>query len=935
MGVEGVPKLYIQQLASGKLDVSANNTDGAKEINPIKLAQKLNDVFGLELPITPNKVQDLIKILAGLDEGDSGESYLDKLMDGVSQIDGCFPKDKKDRHFTDAGLKAVGDVLRNWISADSEKKPEKIGELKALLADNVEVNKVNVWTDDALQEGSTVKKYDDLSKFMIDIQSPDVVSDASISLEELMKKVITGKLDLKDLDGKLLPDEVIDILPAGLNDQEKVNILNVLGEIKYFGEVSEYGKSADGKEKKGVFTKKGLAIGITYAGGRAFQDKFFAQEAEGKIQVNSKGLKEGIAALVKSYDAAQMRGSKAELGTFARDYITASAYKVRVMSDDDKKASAQVARQLSTKELPVTAPQMASLAADFANKFPGTQTTPFQPSLIGDGVQLVTAKDGTLKLSVKIKKDGVEKFNEVVGIKKDDWDNFLLFMNKKQGNNPKLDETQKKLWFLNMLELLAQDPTDGMTIYKDSDVKETDDVKVKTTAQIKNTWVGALTKVKGAAKAPDILTILQGSKLDPTKLMYWEAEKPAVEAKGAVAAVPVVPGSWKPVFVEDKGVLNLATNFEAKKNYAFSVEGFIPEGEKSVSPDKFVVNITFNNNISAGLAGSVTTVPSQEKTENGDQPTVQTGEEEAKYKANTAAVLTKINDNMNVETAYVSVLNAIAKHLKVDGSNFTAEFKLDNKVFLSGALAEQLKIVGDKSLKEIYQACQEKLLENVGTLLKDENKSVKQKKDDIYKLYKDAGVETMYASQLLTVNTQLINIAKQNVEGLKGKDVKELAIALRDAIDVGVPKDTPVDISKNQLLKTALGLVGEGIVLPTTYEALLNFCNEKLKEIVVNSPDGSSLSEGNQKLSDLFIIPADNKDLQILVMKNNGGKEEAVDVWGKGAYVPYASIKGAQIQYSASSNDDSSGDRFILRYKYGVQGQEKSVGYNCSVQSTK
>jgi hypothetical protein len=925
MAVAGVTNLYVKQLPSGKLDVSAIQAEGAKEINPIKLAQKLNDVLELTPPIIVADVQKLISLLKELDVGSEGESILDKLMDGVSQIDSGFLQGKKDSHFTDAGLAAVKTVLDAWLKNQTEST-------KKALTDTLTSN---IWSSDDPVADSKVKKSADLAGFLASmpeakvdvnpatkVEQTDVVADVAISLEELMKKVITGKLELKDLEGKSLPDEVIGILPVGLNDQEKVNILNVLGEIKYFGEVSDYGKDSKGIEKKGVFTKNGETIGITYAGGRAFQDKFFKLAGDGKIQVDSKGLKDGIAALVKSYDAAHMRGSKAELGTFARDYVTASAYKVRVMSDTEKKASVHVARQLSTTELPVTAPQMASLAADFANKFPPNASTPLS-QIVASESQLKVNGD-KLELSVK----GVgDKFKIVASFKKDDWDKFLAFMDK-QENNHKLDETQKKLWFLNMLELLAQDPTDGMTIYKDSDVKETEDIRVKTTEVTKKAWEGALTKVKGAAKAPDILTSLQGSKLDSTKLMYWEDEKPAVKARAAV------PGSWKPVFVEDKGDLNLATNFEAKKNYAFSVEGFIPEGAKSVSPDKFVVNITFNNNISAGLAGSVITVPSQEKTENGDQPTVQTGEEEAKYKANTAAVLTKINDNMNVENGYMLVLKEIAQHIKMEANGPIAECSFDEKVTISDKLANDLEISGEKSLGEIYQASQKKLSKSMKVILDDVNMSLKQRKDQIDKLFKEAGTEKLNPKLFTAVKAALINIAKQNVEGLKGKDVKELATALRDALDVGVPKDTPVEISKNQLLKTALGLVGEGIVLPTTYEALLNLCNEKLKEIVVNSTDGSSLSDGNQKLSDLFIIPDDNKDLQILVMKNNGGKEEAVDVWGKGAYVPYASIKGAQIQYSASSNAGT-GDSFILKYKYSGQGQEKSVGFNCTVPSTK
>jgi len=353
--------------------------------------------------------------------------------------------------------------------------------------------------NDAILADVAADKYDEFSKSMIEIQastagtaladgvpaSPadtpedDKILTPVLSLQKFVEKAknLTDTITFAEL-----PKEIRGLFLGNedISDTAKVEMLRMLAIAGYFGDSTDY----EG-DLMGVFKNGGQDVSISWAGGPAFRSEFFKPRADGTLpHVDTNSLIKAVNAMCRSFESAKMRGSTVNFEKFSKDFISASAYSITRRSTNSTAAADHLARQFSSGGHAVTGQQMTQLAADFAK-----ETLPLPPTapplkLFGRGVQLVL-KGEELKLSVQ---GDDQNYYEVVSFKKADWDKFLAFMTEKQEKHPDLAPDKKKLFFLNILEMLSQGGLNEMTIYKGDEVKETEDIRTKLTEDTNKAW---------------------------------------------------------------------------------------------------------------------------------------------------------------------------------------------------------------------------------------------------------------------------------------------------------------------------------------------------------------------------------------------------------------------------------------------------------------
>ncbi|MDD4526476.1 MAG: hypothetical protein PHF25_00390 [Candidatus Margulisbacteria bacterium] len=624
--VEGAPKFYFKQVAKG-FDATTSGALRAVPISAAKISALLNDTFNPSVQLNENLVGQLegISVISASSLVGPSESVLDRLLDGVSQIQG-------DSHFTKDGLEAVKEALNIWLTAsDDTSKATALETLQGFLKDGGKVGAKDVWVIDAVSSDalpSGIISYAELIMFQkelkMDVSTPPAVKpdapaavkpEASPEISPDDEKVLISVLSLQDFvmraknpsDAKALDKLPLDKLPSqirqlftgneDISDTAKVAMLRMLALAGYFGESTDY----EG-ESKGVFKEGGQDVSISWAGGTAFRTEFFKPiEGHELPHVDRNSLIKAITAMCRSFESVKMRGSTVNFEKFSKDFISASAYSITRRSTNSAAAADHLARQFSSGGHAVTADQMTSLANNFAMvTLPLSPTAPFR--LFGPGVQLVL-KGEELKISVQ---GDNNVFYEVVSFKKADWDKFLTFMTQK---NPPPNEKEKELLFLNILEMLAQGDLNEMTIYRDEDVKETEDINLVETQAKATALKAALASVKGVATSQELYDGLNREGVNPASLMYWDAGNPAVaandKANPPVLAKAAIPPSWKSVFTGNAiAGYALATSFNAGTNYQFSIEGYTPTGEKTTKTEsyKFELPQTFTNAINASTA---------------------------------------------------------------------------------------------------------------------------------------------------------------------------------------------------------------------------------------------------------------------------------------------------------------------------------------------
>ncbi len=471
MTVAGGTNLYIQKLQSGKIDVTTTQpTSNGTEISPTKLAALLNTVLVLNLLITPDKAKDLIVLLSKLDVGEAGNSPLDKLIDGVSQIG------SGEKHFSEEGLIAVKSAVEEWIN---DSKQETMKALSDALSSE------SNWDNNAPPQGSKITvsvDFDDFCKSMIVVEQaptpppvdgkfsdPGSAANTSMPMELFIAKVICGSDFTEEESIKPLPAEVdaifqgITIDGVLLSKEAKVAMLRLLGETGYLGKTDDYTAT-----NKGVFADKGKEVTVSYMGGRKFLSKFFqGNESTSKGTVNSVNLHDAIKAMTYSFESLQIVGEATDLGAFAVAFVTAPSYSERTRGQTADQSATNISAKFNGK---VAKEHMSGLAGEFI------KLNPTQQSLTPNGIRSndiqIARNKSSGKVQLAVKND--QKYDVVMEFDYSEWNKFLKYYGEKSVPDTSEDKDKKKTMFLNFLELMMQKPKNaplGPTIITDGSVK--------------------------------------------------------------------------------------------------------------------------------------------------------------------------------------------------------------------------------------------------------------------------------------------------------------------------------------------------------------------------------------------------------------------------------------------------------------------------------